>query len=183
MARIATPYSLYFNYLCALVKVESFPGHKYFSLCRVLYDRPFVVHIRRDNNRERDGYALRKRFEEDTGVHLGDYAPDWCTFFEFLVALAFRMNDVVYDEENKYTPEYWFYELLKNLNFLKYEDDTVGSLEKYLIDATVDCVNARNFDYSGRGGLFPLLHPKGDQRRQEVAKQMSQYLFERYKHS
>lgn len=183
MARLASPYHLYFNYLCALVHVESLPGHKYFSLCRVLYDKPFKVVVRRDNNRERDGYALRKKFEEETGVSLGDYLPDFCTFLEFLVALAFRMNDEVYDENSIYDPEYWFYELLDNLGFRSFEDDALLWREEYYVKATVDSINARNFDYTGKGGLFPLVHPRGDQRKLEVAKQMSQYLFEHYKHS
>ena len=184
MARLLeiNPSILYFNYLCNLVHVEHLPDHQYFSLCSVFYNRAFRVIIRRDNNRERDGLALRRKFEEDTGVKLGGFSRKWCSFFEFLVGLSFRMADEVYDEDGIYDAEYWFYELINNLDLRGFDDYHFHDNDNMTVGRVIDRVNHRQFDYDGMGGLFPLYFPKEDQRNVEVAKQMTQYLFEHYKH-
>lgn len=184
MAKLVTvsPHILYFNYLCGLVHVESLPGHMYFSLCSVFYNRAFNVVIRRDNNRERDGLALRRKFEDDTGISLGQFPHKWCSFMEFLVALSFRMQDEVYDEKGIYDASYWFYEMIKNLGLVSFNDYNFHDHDNLVVGSTIDRINRRTFNYNGSGGLFPLYLPQEDQRNVEFAKQMTQYLFEHYKH-
>jgi hypothetical protein len=98
---------------------------------------------------------------------------------EFLIALATRMNESVYDDRYPNQEPYWFMVLLQNLGLDKYDDTydfTVIHGEVYDIFMVL---NHREYDIDGsRGGLFPLKDPAENQREVEVWYQMQAYLSE-----
>ena len=63
-------------------------------------DREFYWFVNNDDNRASDGQYLRILFEQE--MHDNNYFGDInvpCTMFEMLIALAMRIDDILYDSE------------------------------------------------------------------------------------
>ena len=154
---------------------ERNPGKTYWTLLRQLYSKEFVWLIPNDDNRIMDGLDLRWEFFKDANLSESDNA-EWmslgCSVFELLVALAGRMSF-----ETEAPLDYWFWEMMRNLELDQFSDAHPGSARR--VDNILNNLIWRTYDYSGRGGLFPLDKPDGDQRQTEIWYQMSTYLLER----
>ena len=150
------------------------PARSRWLLCEQLYKTPFNDSTPHDYNRSLDGIELRQEFLDDTGTY---YDHEWmqldCSILEMLLGLARRVsfqNGVgLYD---------WFWEALRNLEIDKYTDDEYDDSIVLLVDEVLERVNNREYEPSGHGGLFPLNHPKKDQREVELWYQMHAYLLE-----
>jgi hypothetical protein len=170
----------YFQWLyrkVASVRMKN-PARTYWSLLRRLHMKEFVMLIPNDDNRVEDGRDLRSEFLAETGVE-GDL--DWhnmgCSMLEMLVALTRRL---VFEAESDFDADDWFWLILQNIELNEYTDLYVKNrFTEELIDKIIDDVIWRRYDESGKGGLFPLNEPHGDQRRVELWYQMSSYLLER----
>lgn len=147
----------------------------YWKLCRQLYTKEFVWIIPNDDNRVEDGRDLRYEFlEENNLLHVD---PDWmglgCSMFELLLGLARRL---AFEAEGE--PRVWFWHLITNLG-LDYVDDGFNKKSNREIDEKLDRLIWRTYEPDGSGGLFPLTHPREDQRRVEIWYQMCAYILER----
>ena len=171
------------------------------KLCQELHRKMFVWSVHNDDNRCDDGIALRDRFIEDlrlddSHVEVIYFLKEPCTVLEVLVALAGRMNDLMYDlndtQRNK-TPKF-FYEMISNLGLDRYTDnhsrfdgssypmgtqfDPVSEAE---INEILEIFLDRTYGVDGRGGLFPLKkRHREDQSRVEIYYQMMYWLDENY---
>lgn len=139
----------------------------------------FDDHVSNDDNRSAEGRDLRTEFLEDTET-LGDFdAGEWkfystpCTLFEMLVALCRRC-----DFQVELGVSNWFYVLIQNLNLKDYADNDYAVQDKGKITRILNKLNNRTYSASGAGGLFPLKHPKKDQREVELWYQMHAYIIE-----
>lgn len=145
----------------------------YWKLSRAMFTKEFVWFIPNDDNRVEDGRFLREEFIED--LDLDDVDPDWmhlgCSMLEMLVSLSRRLSFIGEGE-----PRDWFWHLIDNLD-LRYSDR--GPFPKDKVEEVLDNVIWRTYQPDGRGGLFPLQHPRKDQRDIELWYQMSAYLLER----
>lgn len=168
----------YFHWLASLVDTD--PNRDYKGLLMELHSIEFSNETARlipnDDNRIEDGIALRDRFKEETGCKACSYLNGPCTVLEMLVALAYRIEDVI---GNNYVYSFW--EMLGNLNLDKYDDDTIDELGNAddIDDHITELLN-RTYSRNGVGGLFPLDHPSKDQRKVEIWYQMGEYLVEKY---
>ena len=74
---------------------------------------------------------------------------------------------------------YYFGVLIRNLKLNKLTDENWDILngDFFVEDAVFRVIN-RQFDYDGKGGLFPLRHPNEDQRCDEIWYQMHAWLNE-----
>src|SRR5687768_4397946 len=144
----------------------------YWSLLRQLYKIEFTWFVPNDGNRAEDGKDLRHEWQDRLGIPVD---PDWmklpCSFLEMLVALSRRM-----EFEAEESPEYWFFDLLENLGFQGYHDNSGYSRND--VTRQVQIVLDRQYDKNGRGGLFPIIDTSKDQRRVELWYQMSEYLLQ-----
>jgi hypothetical protein len=136
----------------------------------------YEYHIPNDDNRAEDGLKLRERFELESSLRLLDLGE--CRMLEFLIALAIRLNESVYDHNNPDQTPYWFWILIKNLQLDEYDD--YYPFDKIHVDIKLVFMrlNRRLYTTSGYGGLFPLEEPKEDQRKVEIWYQMMAYLGE-----
>jgi hypothetical protein len=169
--------NLYFNWLCSKVMhVEnSSPTLTYWNLLRVLHNTEFVWLVVGDDNRAEDGLELRRQFLIYADI---PDQPEWralpCSLFEMLIAFAsraeFQTEDPVRD---------WFWEFIDNLGLAAYNDasqfsqDEIGEILYQLV--------WRTYDYSGRGGLFPLDDPPQDQTKTEIWYQFCEYLVDQHR--
>ena len=164
--------NLYFNWLCAkVIQLDNpTPSLKYDMLFRFLHTTEYVWLIAGDDDRFEDGVELRQEFLSELGL---DDNPEWdhlpCSVFEMLVALSKRCEfatDVPYID--------WFWELIENLGLRPFNDAAFGNGVR--VPEILYTFIWRQYDYNGRGGLFPLEHSVHDQSETPVWYQFSDYL-------
>lgn len=141
--------------------------------------------IPRDADRADDGRYLRLRFAEETGIDWRkEYLVHPCSFLEFLISLAFLIDDkIMYDPEKPDQVVDWFWLMMSNSKLDAFTDDYIlkGSTLAYeLMTETVNMIMYRQYDYNGYPGLFPLRKPAMDQRKVEIWYQANAYFIEEY---
>ena len=128
-----------------------------------------------DDNRIEDGKKLRYEFLNAQGIDEVD--PEWmslgCSMLEMLLGLARRASF----ESDEASTE-WFWRFIVNLGLYKYNDKTYTNEVSTIVDETLDRVIFRTYSPNGAGGLFPLTHPRTDQRKVELWYQLSAFLLE-----
>lgn len=144
----------------------------YWRLLRQLYSTEFRYFVPNDENRAEDGKELRNEWAHEQRVNPDE---EWlnlpCSFLEMLIALARRM---AFQAEE--TPEFWFWHLIRNLNFEGFHDKSGYSHN--FVKRRMAVVNDRLYDFAGNGGLFPLRNPSKDQRKVELWYQMCEYILQ-----
>lgn len=164
--------NLYFNWLCAkVVQVEhSTPSLTYDTLLRTLHNTEFVWLLSGDDNRAEDGVELRLEFILEADV-VDD--PAWrnigCSLLEMLIAFSRRasfMTDIKSRD--------WFWHFMENLGLDQYNDASNASPEE--IGEVLYQVVWRQYNYDGRGGIFPLTGTVHDQTKVEIWYQFCEYL-------
>ncbi len=135
----------------------------------------FIPILDMDINRLDDGLYLRREFGLDYGYEGFSMSDRPCSFLEFMVGLASRMNELTQEIEEPPKIDRWFWELIVNLELP--EDHRNWRIE---LPNIIDRVINREYNFDGSGGLFPLEDPETDQRELEIWYQMNQYLAENY---
>ena len=163
----------YHNWLRDLVDR---PGSFYDILFAVAWETTYEYSVPYDENRAEDGLRLRDTFEHDTSTMLPDLGQ--CRMLEFLVALSIRLNETTYDWDKPDETSNWFWKLIFNMGLHKFDDTYSDDAWDSIRDA-FGYLNLRQYNADGTdGGLFPLKHPREDQRQVEVWYQMMAYLTE-----
>jgi hypothetical protein len=151
------------------------PARSHWKLFIQLHGTEFTWFIPNDDNRLFDGLDIRAEYvdAEEGGDVPGHWLSQACSFLEMLVALSRRM---AFETERE--PDFWFWQMIENLNLRIYTDEVYDSEVESLVDDIITGVIQRTFRADGSDGLFPLRHPGTDQREVEIWYQMSQYLME-----
>lgn len=156
----------YFHELCNMVLARD-TDVSYEKLMRELFDREFRWVHPMDANRASDGLAIRS-------IYLDHYdAP--CNWLEMLIGLSRRMEFVQGGDET-----YWFWEIIQNMELDTVKDQEIFRTSIDFIRNTLAIVENRTYSKDGYGGLFPLRHPREDQRDVEIWYQMQAWLMENY---
>lgn len=162
-------YETYFNWLKD--QVEYFDGPKHDDLLAALHAIEYIPIMSKDNNRAVDGINLRDEYFKECGDR-SQVIDGPCSFLEFLIALARRMNYIYARMDEDRTAD-CFWTMLQNAGIMideRYDDE--------YIRIVVDNIINRAYHPDGSGGLFPLDNPRTNQRNVEVWYQMNQYLTE-----
>ena len=142
---------------------------------RQLYVKEFVWLIPNDDNRAEDGKELRYEFINEQGIDEVDQA--WldlgCSVLEMMIALARR---AAFESDDEVVE--WFWRFIFNLGLNNHTDIAYKSTTEREVDNVLDTVIFRTYDADGLGGLFPLTHPRQDQRKVELWYQLAAYLSE-----
>lgn len=173
MTRGSSPEEVYREWLRALADFPEPP--LYDLLFDIAYATKFAYFVPNDANRATDGLDLRERFERESSITLPDLGE--CRIIEFLIALAIRMNNTVYDYAHPdKVPEY-FWMFMEHLDLLRATSDIPGA-GRWIIE-TFNVLMDRTYDEDGtNGGLFPLQNSLQDQRNVEIWYQMMAFLNE-----
>lgn len=150
-------------------------GRTYYKLLRQMYSKEFVWLPMRDKSRAEDGKELRWQFVSEAG--LPKVPASWmyrpCSVLEMIVGLSRRLAT-----QTDGDPRAWFVQLLNNLHFEVYNDAAFdGNIQT--VDERLESLVWRTYLPNGDGGLFPLIHPRSDQRQVEIWYQMNAWLLER----
>ena len=170
--------SLYFEWLYSCIgnPADTNPERSRRMLAGLLYAQVFFPYIPNDSNRAVDGKALRTRFGDSIGIWIDDeFAMQPCSFLEMLIALSFR---AAFDTNGDH--EWWFWKMLENAKIPIISDSDWCEEDSNEVIRVVDHLNRRLYMPNGKYGLFPLSHPRGDQRKVELWYQMAAYLEEHF---
>jgi hypothetical protein len=72
----------------------------------------------------------------------------------------------------------WFWKLMDNIGLRQYSDAHWSLRAEREVYYTAERVIKRTYGYDGDGGLYPLRHPRHDQRQTELWTQMQAYILE-----
>lgn len=166
----------YFEWLYDLVCHRRFSREIcYRKLLMRLHSTDFRWIIEKDENRARDGIALRNRFAQSIGYDdFDDYLDGPCSILEMMVALAIRCEETIMDDPRvgDRTGQ-WFWGMIVNLGLGSMSDDRIDY--KY-VDRQIECFLERNYQPNGRGGLFRIKNCTCDLRKVEIWIQLLWYL-------
>lgn len=171
----------YFNWLCILIGVNGVGRHAgYKQLADMLhYGEIFQPKLPMDANRGTDGLQMRVDFISEHGPWGSATNRGPCSMLEFFVALARRMNFLMYQSSDHRYTEYYFWKIMDNLGLSKVTDDKWEFINgDFFVEDAVWRINERQIQADGSGGLFPLKHPMQDQRGVEIWYQMNAWLME-----
>ena len=162
-------------------KVNAYIGSQYSILIHCLWEIPFVWQVPDDVNRAIDGNMLRTVYLQSHRVTNESVVFPFegsCTFLEFLIALASRANDIMYEPGVDKTGDY-FWQMIFNLNCDHCTDEMFGKTwDSFYIHEKIGQVLSRNYDFTGNGGLFPLQNAVEDQKKVPIWYQMNAFLNE-----
>lgn len=171
----------YFLWLGSLVDAD---WDRYSELLYALYSMDFIWCLEQDESRATEGLMLREEYHslaQDDSVMLMDKP---CSVLEALIPLARRMDDMLIDDYTGNRTRVWFWEFIRNLGLKKYNNDRLlhklETDDDYDIQATIMKWLEREFEYNGKGSIFPLKESSCDQRSKTLIYQMYDYCFENY---
>jgi hypothetical protein len=171
----------YYNWLCDLVEIKQ-RDKSYWLLSNELFNKDFYWSVPNDDNRAFEAKNLREQFCEEVGLEydLDDF-PEEVSMFELIIGLAYRCYSIMEDTLAGMEMSDWFWKILSNVGLDKYTDDAFYGLKgQELVVKILDKIIDRDYERSGKGGLFPLKYSKKDQRKVELWYQMNEYLVENY---
>ncbi len=173
---------LYFEWLYSQIEKRDSSNLEKFIL--ELHSYPFFCHVPNDDNRVEEGIELRHKFADEKKVKLSeDFLSGPCTLLEMLVALADRMDFILFDPSKGSRSWLWFWLFIDNLKLRKYTNDDREediSRKKNFNRVVLKKFLRRDYLANGTGGLFPLDNPSSDQREIEIWYQMAAYINENY---
>lgn len=170
----------YFNWMYQLVydKHRHSRGLSYKKLLTRLHVEPFSYTIPMDGNRAADGINLRYRFGMENGYRdsiIAVYLDDKpCSILEMMVALAIRCEEhIMEDTDIGNRTGQWFWNMIVSLGLGRMTDTRY---EPDYVDDVIERFLSRDYDRSGKGGLFTVEHCRRDMRNVEIWYQMCLYL-------
>lgn len=147
----------------------------YTLLMRKLHDIDFTWTIERDENRMKDGLALRYDFFDENEVDGGFIRP--CSVLEMLIGLSLRLEcDYIGDPGDPH-PVDIFWKMICNLGLAEFYDTF---FDERKVQKIVDIWMKRQYDSDGKGGIFPLNYVTFDSRKEEIWKLAMAYITENY---
>lgn len=159
---------LYFDWL--RVKVLAPRDHNYEDLLMLLFKTEFTWVILNDRNRAADGIELRFDFLRETNYPREEaWVGEPCSILEMLIGFAQRAAF-----QTDWPVRDWFWRMIENLRLSDYRQLSPG--DELTIQRLLDTFLWRTYDRNGNGGLFPMRHPKDDQRKVEIWYQFCEYV-------
>ena len=185
---MALLWDIYFDWLLKEVHFEDgFDGGKvptgshlypanYYILMRKLHETDFKCIIDRDENRVKDGLALREDFFDDLEITATAFIRE-CSILEMLVGLAIRIDEEYSGDPMNPHPEIFFWDMIHNLGLDKMDNEHFNEVKcEKIINIWVN----REFDSDGYGSPWPLKNVTFDSREAEIWRQVMAYLSENY---
>lgn len=155
------------------------PSHMYpFNyelLMRELHEIDFKWIIDRDENRMKDGLALRYDFFDDYEVDGAFMRP--CSVLEMLVGLTLRLECEYIGDPGDPHPIDIFWSMICNLGLWMYYDN---NFNEFAVEEKVEIWLDRQFSANGKGSIFILKCDTFDCRKAEIWRQAMAYITENY---
>lgn len=167
----------YFAWLVQRIQADDI----HWCLLRRLHQKDYIwlESVPLDENREKDGRALRVEFAEDSEWSLADVLGALegpCSVLEMLVAMAARIeSDILYNAEYGDRTGQWFWMILKNAHL----DMSDTDYYQIYVDQIINSIQARYYNANSEGSFFPVKNTYGkDWRKTDLWMQMQIYVDE-----
>lgn len=176
---------LYEDYLVTSVwNRDNFRGPRYHRLFSFLFNTPFVPSIEFDQPRANDAIDLRYAYADQYHIpyeiidrDLGGQSSA-VSMLEMMVALSKRMeSSIMEDDELGDRTGQWFWSMIVSLGLEGMDDTNFDSAKAAGI---IDRFNKRQYEPSGRGGLFTVQNTTVDMRGFDIWYQMQHWISENY---
>lgn len=170
----------YFTYFHWLKSVLRYPGYEHYDLLiEKLFCIEFYPILKRDENRMDDGLYLRNDFKYYKGHEDIEFPYRPVSVLEVLIALSGRMDGGVGISiiNDRLESASWFWSFIENLGLAEYDNK---NFDERGVEMKCRIFIEREYSFDGSGGLFPLKHPKIDQRKVEIWEQAQAYLIENF---
>ena len=140
---------IYFNWLYDQIKERGTSELENFIF--ELHCISFICLIPNDDNRVEDGIALRSKFEDELDYDIPEVplAGLPCTVLEMLIALADKLDFILFDHKKGSQFKLWFWLLIDNLKLQKYTNDEDATQKKNLATMSANLgqnVQATNYN-------------------------------------
>lgn len=163
----------YFDWLCSKVYEPVNGKDTYSKLLKRLYDTEFVYRPF-DDDRAKDGIALRYSYRDQTGKNSGIIGE--CNLLEMMVALVDRYeNSTMANVAMGNRTGQWFWGMIASLGLGRMTDD------RYDDDEVMKAINrfeTNSYEANGSGGLFTLANPPGDMTKIPIIVQINYFMTE-----
>lgn len=172
----------YRNWLYGQISEGQIEYSRYKYMLDILENSEFKAYIMLDQNRIGDGVSLYENFYPGHKDSLY-FGRNECSVLEMLIALAYRCDDIMSDQQKGCRVMDWFWRFVNNLGLGEYTDELVASNPELYLNEMHQIVNnfvERRYNYDGKGGIFPLKNPPGDERKTEIWYQMMAWLNENF---
>lgn len=170
----------YLDWMSHLVGDDKYMrGRPYTKLLRFLNDSEFIYILDMDGNRAADGTDLRLRFAYESGMSniMGSlYSEEEmpCSILEMMLALSIRCEEHIMDDDSfGDRTSKWFWQMITSLGLLSYND---SRFDIRIVEDVITKFLRREYEPTGRGGLFTVSNPPQDMTKVEIWYQMMFYL-------
>lgn len=166
----------YFEWMYEMVFGRSYSKElSYRRLLMHLHNVEFIFSIPKDQNRAEDGISLRHRFALIRGCEDEyDYLDGPCSILEMMVALVIRCEESIMDDPNvgNRTGQ-WFWNMIVSLGLGHMTD---AHYDRRFVDEVLERFLNRDYEPTGKGGLFTIRNCDRDLRTVEIWYQLCWYL-------
>ena len=170
----------YFEWLYGLVCNNRYSdGVSFRKLLMYLHGVEFRYLLEMDENRALDGIAIRWQYVCDR-KYPDDILDDLegpCSILEMMIALTFKCEGFMDDPDigDRFTQ--WFWHMIVSLGLGSMDD---RHFNKHKTEEKIEMFLNREYEPSGKGGLFTIRNCNQDLRHVEIWHQMCWYLDEYY---
>jgi len=145
-------------------------------------EKEFEWSMDHDENREEDGFDLRRKFTDEQGIDQ-DYAfwegyfPEKSSVLEMMIALSIRCADMIFDPKMGDMTGFCFWKMVETIGL---KDMTDACFDRDYCDYYVERMLKRRYKWDGIGGLFFSKTSQIDMRRAEIWYQMNVWVEENF---
>lgn len=174
----------YLNWLCSMIFPDESVKNRYSKVIQLLHSIPYEYSLNLDENRKKDGIALRYHFScacnVPTEVIESDFNKNSCSVLEMLTGLAKRCdNDIMYDIRHGDRTALWFWIMFCNLGLDKLTDSEWTEDSHYIVENILRKFFRRDYYPDGsHGGLFITKNPIWDMRNIQIWDQLNIFMSE-----
>ena len=164
----------YFKWLIESIDPKHMIGKGYQPVFRKLYDTNFRWSSRfaDDENRARDGLALRERFAEIRHIDISEIGllDKPCSCLEMMIGIASRIEYEILSMPGEENVPGWFWRFMDSLELLP-ENPRIS--DPSYVTKRLDIWLDRKYERDGKGGIFVVKDGYFDMRKMTIWKQMN----------
>ena len=183
MGKIKRSVRAYYIWLLEKSGLEKGLIKRYSKTLEELFRRPFYWKIAHDENRITDVFELRNEYvdgldEESAEEFLEEMGGTEATLLELIIVLALSAEfDIMHDDDVGDRTGFWFWCMMQNAGFDKYDNEHFDRLK---VDLIASDIVDRHYKKNGTGGLFLAQNYDVDMRKTELWYQLNYWLRENF---
>ena len=176
--------SWYLNWICSMIFPDESIKNRYSKVILFLHNTRYEYTLDLDENRKKDGIALRYHFSCACNVPKeiieNSFDRNDCSVLEMMAGLAKRCdNDIMFDIKHGDRTSLWFWIMFCNLGLNNFDDSVWNENTHYIIANILNKFFRREYYPDGsNGGLFITKNAIWDMRNIQIWDQLNIFMSE-----